>query len=170
MSAIRRALHVAPVLVLVLLSACGNSSFNLSDVTIDLAAAGDTGGAVVVAGQGVSAARAQGMLADADANVTASNAAGSLHVVLYYVAADPASDSSCTQVAAAGSGPTGYFLCLATDPNLETMGGYVLPQGTPVTANFLIDSRFWLGVQLVGATSSNATVSFTGMVGHLLYY
>ena len=167
--ALRRGLGAVSVLALFLLSACGNQSFSLDDVTIDLSAVGDTGGAVVIAGRAVPAAAAQGG-ATADADLAVSNTAGSLHVVAAYTPFDPATDASCTGVMGSGAGPT-YFLCPPTDHHLEPFGNYVLTPGTPVKTGFLINNDvFWLGVQLVGATSSTATVSFTRMVGSQLLY
>ncbi len=165
----RRALGLASLLVLLMLPACGTGSFRLNDVTIDLGAVGDTGGAAVVAGRTVSATGSQGGWGDADADVTASNTTGPLHVVLRYMAIDPATDAQCTHVSGAGSGPTD-FLCPVADPNLRSLGDYVLPPGIPVSTSFFADAEFWLGVELVGSTSSNATVSFTHMVGHPLIY
>jgi hypothetical protein len=165
----RRVLGAVSVLVLLALTSCGDGSFRLNDLTIDLSAVGDTGGAVVIAGRAVSAVDSQGGSGDADAVLTASNTSGTLHVVVRYMAVDPATDAQCTQVAGAGSDPT-YFLCQTANAPLRSLGDYVLTPGTPVKTSFFANDRFWLGVELVGTASSSATVSFTQMVGHVLIY
>lgn len=146
--------------VALLLTACPYSAnFAVPDVTFDLAAIGPTSGRVVIAPLVL-----QTIPDYIDGSIVVSATSQTLAVHSYVLGSSSPTTAGCTASSAAPS----TYLCDASTPGLTSTGSYDLAPGKPQAFTWWLTTpgqKIWIGVQLVGATASNATVTFTGMTG-----